>query len=142
MKHILYTLSVLFLLGSISAYADIVVIAHDGANVTAIAKNEIKDIYTGKKTVWDDGNKIAFCSLESGQAQKEFLRTYVQKSPVQFSNFWRRQLFLGKAASIPPFFKTMDEIVRYVSSTPNSIGYISSNTDISNANVKKIQVIR
>lgn len=142
MKKILYTVSIILLLGTMSAYADIIVITNSETNVTAIGQNEIKDIYTGKKTVWDDGSKITFFMLEAGQTQDEFLQKFVNKSQLQYSNFWRRELFLGKAASMPPTCKTMDEMIQKVSTTPNSIGYISSEKDISGANVKKIQIIR
>ncbi len=142
MKKILCAVSVLFLLGTISAYAEIVIIANSGANVTAIDQSVIKDIYTGKKTVWDDGSRIAFFTMEEGQTQQAFLQQFVKKSQLQYNNFWRRELFLGKAAGMPPSCKTTEEMIQNVSSTPNSIGFISSDKDLSDANVKKIQIIK
>ena len=142
MKKFLCAVSVIFLLGAMSAYADIIVIVNSGTNVTAIDQNVLKDIYTGKKTVWDDGARISFFNMEAGETQEAFLKLFVNKSVIQYSNFWKRELFLGKAAVMPPTCKTTEEMIKNVSSTPNSIGFVSSDKDLSGANVKQIQIIK
>lgn len=142
MRKIGLLLLFLLLLGPVAAKADLILIIHGATNVTSIDKKIIKDIFTGQKTVWDDNTKITFATLKEGDVHKQFLQEYVQKNPSQFQNFWRQKIFLGQASKLPMACETMEEMIEYVSKTPGSIGYMSSDKKVEGANIKEILMVK
>ncbi len=142
MKKIVFAILILFLTGVTFAHADIVVIIHGESDVTSIDKNTIKDIFLGRKTKWSDDTTITFIILKKGDVHKAFLKKALQKNPTQYINFWRRKLFLGKAAKLPKECASVEAVINYVSEHPGSIGYISSGGDISNQNIKQIFILK
>ena len=141
MKRIFFSIFIFSFL-SISAHADVVIIIHGKDKTDKIDLKTIMDIYTGKKTEWSDNTKIIFATLEEGSENETFMRVCVHKSSIQFGNFWRQQLFLGKIARMPKKCSSMEEMIKFVESTPGSIGYVPSGQDISGENVKQILTVR
>ena len=116
--------------------AEPVVIVNNGVSSASLDNDTIKNIYLGKKSKWDDAQKIVAVALEEGTTHQAFLKTYVKKSPSQFSTYWKQMIFSGKG--IPPkAFGSDAEIVEYVSSTAGAIGYIDSETSSSGVKVIK-----
>ena len=142
MRNIGWIFLFVLLLGPVAAKADLIIIIHGATNVTSIDKKMIKDIFTGQKTVWDDNTKITFATLKEGEVNKEFLKEYVQKTPSQFQNFWRQKIFLGQATKLPLACESMEEMIEYVSKTPGSIGYLSSDKKDSGGNIKEILIVK
>ena len=117
---------------------EVLVISHPANPVTALAKEELQRIFLNKLRRWQDGTRIIPVTLETGQIHEQFLETYVHKTRIQFSLFWKRIIFTGKG--IPPTtFSTEIEVVAYVSGTPGAIGYVSSQTPLDGAEVLRIQ---
>ncbi len=141
MRKMVFVILFLFVTGVTIAHADIVIIIHGKSDVTSIDKNIIKDIFLGKKTKWNDDTQITFITLKEGNVHKEFLRKAIKKSPAQFKNFWRKQLFLGKTGKLPVSCESIDDMITRVSANPGSIGYISSTNDLANQNIKQILIL-
>ncbi len=116
-----------------------VVIAHAENKAEKFSKDEIKKIFLGKRTKWDDDRKIIFVTLSTGPIHKEFLKTYVGKTPAQYNKYWKKQIFTGKGKP-PKSFKTEKQLLDYVSKTKGALGYISRKTLSNKSN--KIQIIK
>jgi hypothetical protein len=124
--------------GAIAAYADVVLIANPSAASKTLTKAEVKKIFLGKKVIWEDDQEIKLTIGQKGSTNKEFLRTFVNKSESQFERYWRNQVFTGKGF-YPKSLKTNAEIIAYVAQTNGAIGYISSETSPEGVNVIKIK---
>ncbi len=105
--------------------ADYTVIANKSVSAGSLGKNELQAIFLGEKTKWDDGKPIKIVVLEDGNAHKAFLKNVIGKTPSQFENYWKKQIFTGKAAA-PKSFGEMSSLVDYVAGQAGAIGYVAS----------------
>lgn len=127
--------AVVVMLGSdLSAYQ---VIVNNGVPIDSVSKNDLKNIYLGKKSRWDCDEKIEAVTLSCGDTHSCFLNDIVQKTPAQFGIYWKRVIFTGKGV---PFHKvdSEEEMVDYVQSTPGAVGYISDGAPT--GSTKKVRV--
>ena len=72
-------------------------------------------------------NKDVVLILKKDYVWKILLKEFVKKSPSQFGSFWKKAVFTG-AGKPPKSFKTEADLIRYVTSSPGSIGYIDAST--------------
>jgi ABC-type phosphate transport system substrate-binding protein len=108
---------------------DVVVIVNQSVSETTLSKQDVGNIYLGKKSSWSDGSKIKFVVL-TGDTHASFLKSYVGKSESQFNTFWKKQVFTGKGS--PPKELDSDQaMVEFVAQTAGAIGYVSAGTDVS-----------
>ena len=99
-----------------------------------LSKKELKNIYLGKKTKWNNGNRIAFFIYESSELHNSFLKLYIGKSASQFNNYWKKIVFTGKG-KFPKKVKNETELLTIINETPNAIGYVGNTADV---NIVKI----
>jgi ABC-type phosphate transport system substrate-binding protein len=112
---------------AICSAAEYMVVVNSGNPLTQISKGELRNIYLGKKTTWDRGQKIELAVLGGGKAHEEFCREVVNKTHAQFGNFWKTALFTGTGT--PPKSLAGDAaMLGFVKNNPDAIGYISGNT--------------
>jgi len=124
-KGILFTLVTLAAFGlARQAQAQVIVIANPSVKTTEIAKNDLRDVFTGNATTLKDGSQVVPILLKGGPTHDEFLLAYIGKNDAAYRASWRSLVFSGQA-TMP---KTMDgdkEVVDFVARTPGAIGYIS-----------------
>ncbi len=118
-------------------WAQVTVIANKNVPVNMLTADAVKNIYLGNKGSWDNGQKIVFVTLKSGDANDFFVQQYVGKSSSQFNSYWKKMVFTGKG-SFPKSFNSEDEMIRYISVTDGAIGYVSHGADT--ISVKTINV--
>jgi hypothetical protein len=110
------------------ALAKAVVVAHKAVPVDSVSAADLRDIALGNKKQWKNGDLITFVTLSSGPVHEEFLKIYAAKSPVQFSSYWKRELFSGKGKP-PRHFESEAALVRFVAETAGALGYVADGTD-------------
>ncbi|MBU0994268.1 MAG: substrate-binding domain-containing protein [Proteobacteria bacterium] len=98
-------------------------VANKDVSVNSLTSTDIKNIFIGKKSEWDDGRRIIFAVLKNEDTHVAFLKKYIKKSPDQFKNYWRNMLFSGKGM-LPPTFVTDAEVIDFVTKTSGAIGYV------------------
>jgi len=91
--------------------------------VESLSRDAVQEIFLGRKTRWSDGRKIVLATLKEGRAHEVFLWRYVGKTPHQFRNYWKAQVFTGRGAS-PAAFASPDELSEFVKNTSGAIGYL------------------
>ena len=106
---------------------------------TTINPKDIRDIFLGDKSAWNDGSRIYFSLIRSGPVHNRFLSLYIDMSPKNFIRYWKRQILTGKATKLKPT-NSEEEIVKYVAMNKGAIGYVSSTFPIED--VKKITVLK
>ncbi|WP_051283852.1 substrate-binding domain-containing protein [Desulforegula conservatrix] len=116
---------------------EIIVIANKNVPDSQLTKDEVKAIFLGEKTKWSNDSKVSFVVLKTPEDQEKFMKDYVGKSPSQFNNFWKQQVFTGKG-KMPEAFDDVKALLDYVAKTDGAIAYISS--DAPAGNVKKVEV--
>jgi ABC-type phosphate transport system substrate-binding protein len=105
---------------------DVVIITNKSVSADSLNKEEVKNIFIGKKTRWDDNEKINFVTLpKSDETHRVFLKKFVKRTPAQYSRHWKKQIFTGKGKK-PKSFQTEKGLLEYVASTKGAIGYIST----------------
>lgn len=123
---------------TLSIAGDIVVICNPSVTKSVLSKQDVKNIFLGKKTTWSDDNKIHFVTQKDSAIHGIFLKKYVGKSASQFSNYWKKQVFTGKG-STPQSYTSDQEVIKFVSETSGAVGYISSDTGLDNVKTIKVR---
>jgi hypothetical protein len=118
-------------------FSEVLIVTHPNISITALKKNELRDIFLGRKQRWEKDEKITLVILKEGGVHKQFLKQFVNKTPFQFRNYWREKVFLGESES-PKSFKTEERLIHFIARTKGAIGYISSPTTSS---IKVIPII-
>lgn len=127
-----------FIAGLSTAVAgELIVVANKNVKDVKLSKDDVKDIFLGKKTEWSDSSKISFVILKNKQDEEDFMKNYVGKSFDQFNNYWKQQVFTGNG-QMPKSFDNVKDMIDYVSKTDGAVGYLS--TDASPAELKKLEV--
>jgi ABC-type phosphate transport system substrate-binding protein len=101
-----------------------VIIGHPEIEDT-LTRDEVKQIFLGRKTRWGDDNKIVFVIYNEKEVYDTFLKEYVNKTIFQYTNYWKKQVFTGKGR-MPKSFKTCEEVMEFVSATEGSISFVSA----------------
>ena len=134
-----FALLLLFSWATFSAFPDVLIITNPDTELSSLKKKEVKDIFTGKKTLWNGSGKIIIAVLKNSDVHREFLWQFVRKTPAQFRNYWRRKVFTGEG-KLPKFFNNEAELVDFVARTKGAVGYISSPSP-PDKNVKTISIL-
>jgi len=109
-----------------SSFADeIIIIANKNVSETSLSTAEIKDIFLGEKSSWQDHTRINFVLSGNDEIHKKFLEKYVNQTPMGYKSYWRKLVFVGKGKA-PKSFSSPKELVDYVAKTNGAIGYVSS----------------
>lgn len=116
---------------------DIIIICNKDVKQSALTKADIQKIFLGRKTKWDDRKDLVFFTMKSSKLHTAFLRTYIGRSPEQYTNYWKRLLFIGKGLP-PEAYDTEARLVRKVRATSGAIAYVSGKTDIKT--VKRLRI--
>ncbi|CAN2042807.1 PBP domain-containing protein [Candidatus Magnetomoraceae bacterium gMMP-15] len=121
-KLIFILLTVFLPLNLFGSEEYIVIIGHKTAS-NSLKKEDIKKIFLGKKTRWDNDLKIKFVILKDKKTYKKFLRKYVKKTLSQYRNYWKMKVFNG-TGRMPISFKNQKDLIDYVSRTEGAIGFV------------------
>jgi ABC-type phosphate transport system substrate-binding protein len=116
---------------------EVLIIANESIAVSSLDRDDVKQIFLGRKTIWDDGTKIFFVVQDRTNAGDAFLKTYLQKTALQYDNYWKKQVFTGQGRA-PYSFSSNQELVEFVSRTPGAIGYVSAATDTGNTKIMTV----
>jgi ABC-type phosphate transport system substrate-binding protein len=112
---------------TISAQAQVLVIANPGVKATSISKGDLRDVFTGNATSLPDGTRVVPILLKAGTVHEEFLQAYIGKSDSAYRAGWRSLVFSGQA-SMPKSLDPDAVVVDFVAHNEGAIGYISKAT--------------
>ena len=135
---ILGLLIVLAMLDVRAADEQLVIIGHKDV-ADSLKKEDIKQIFLGRKTRWANDEKILFVVFAEKETYTTFLKEFVGKTVFQYKNYWKKQVFTGKGR-MPKAFKTSEEVIKYVSSTEGAISFTMSQDVPDDDSVKIIAI--
>ncbi|MGB3621281.1 phosphate ABC transporter substrate-binding protein [Ketobacter sp. MCCC 1A13808] len=107
-----------------AANPELVIIVNSNNGVESISSNEVADIFLGKSQRLPDGTKVVPLDQDGdGDVRQQFYDKVVRKSVSQLNSYWSRLIFTGRGQ--PPFAVTGDsEVLEFIASNPNMIGYV------------------
>lgn len=108
----------------LSAAGDVIFICNPSIKSSQLTKKEISKIFFGKKIEWEDKSRITVVLQKNSAVHNSFLEEYIHQSPSRFDNYWKRQIFTGKASSLK-IFGNDRKVIKFVSETKGAIGYVS-----------------
>lgn len=120
------SLPLLWLLAlSLSAQAEIAVVAHPDNKFGALDIAILANVYLGKVNRLENGEQIVPIDHRDGTDIKvEFYEKVANKNASQLNAYWSRLIFTGKAQP-PKALRDDYEIMELVSENPSLIGYVS-----------------
>ena len=124
-----------------SASGELAIIVNSNNQVAEITAEQVASIFLGKTRRLPDGTKvIPIDQFEGEKPRAEFYNKVVQKSQSQLNSYWSRLIFTGKGQ--PPFAVTGDsEVLEFIASNPNMIGYVDLATIERNSALGDIKVL-
>jgi ABC-type phosphate transport system substrate-binding protein len=108
--------------GAVSA--DIVTVVSSKSPITTLSKNEVMDIFLGKRARFPDGSlAVPIDQAEASAARDDFYNHLAAMSAAQLKAYWSKIIFTGRGQ--PPIaVATSIEVKRALVANPNAIGYI------------------
>lgn len=105
-------------------------VVHVGNPVTALTRDNVTQIFLKKTTTWPNGQPIAPVDQRSdAPSRQSFSMGVLRKDTNEIASYWNQMIFSGRALP-PPTKGSDDEVLAYVRTNPNAIGYISGQTPI------------
>lgn len=102
--------------------AEDVLIVNPASKVATVSADQLKDLFLGKKTAWDDGGTVVLCVLKEG-ARHTVLLDKIGKTQAQFLQHWKKKVFTG-AGAMPETFDDEAALAAYVAKTAGAIGLV------------------
>ena len=127
MKKPILFLFLLLLMASSTATCDVMIISNKSVPNSSFSRQDIKDIFFGKKLYWDDKTKITIATLNQGDITESFLKTYLNQNSKQYDSYWEKKIFTGDK-NAPIRFKTSKQMLDYITNTKGAIGFIDAKT--------------
>ncbi len=121
-----------------TACAAAIVIASPNVTEQALSKQDVKNIFLGKRTKWSDGEPIVLVVMNgSAPYNEQFLNDFVEKNASQFNLYWKKAVFTG-TGSQPKGIEDPNETVNFIAASKGAIGYIDES--VKPTNIKIIEV--
>ena len=137
--HILCVLGAsLALLAGGARAADYLIVANPAVPVSAVSKEDLKNILLGNKASWDGGGAIKLALLTEGSVHETVIQAVASRSADQFDKYWKKLVFTGKSVA-PDTFKTEAELLAFVAKTPGAVGYAAAGAATDGVKVLKVE---
>lgn len=130
-------ITIMLMIPGMAFAGEVIVIGNKSITESSLKKQDIKNIYLGKKSTWGDNTKIVFVIQDSSSVSDQFFSDYINKSSAQFSSYWKEKVFTGQGTP-PKSFASDTDMIQFISQTEGSIGYVSSSEGLDN--VKKFTI--
>ncbi len=120
---------------SLSALAEVKVIAHSSLKDEALSQDIVTKLFLGKQDKFPSGKRAVVIDQEPGEdIRDEFYIKVVKKNPAQLKSYWSRLIFTGQGLP-PKRVLDDDEVLELIIDNPNLIGYVSGEADVSGVKV-------
>ncbi len=121
-RFLLLGLASLFLRsGAVLAGEEVVVIGHPALPKTD--RLTVQRIYTGRVVLLGEQAVVPVNLPPGNPVRDEFLFNYLGQKEEQYTGYWLVRRYVGKGT--PPLeLGGVDELIKYVQSTPGALGYV------------------
>jgi ABC-type phosphate transport system substrate-binding protein len=118
--------------------AEFVVVVHPEHPSESAAREFLADAFLKRTTRWEHGEAIAPVDLPAGsRTRKAFSERVLKRSVGAVRSYWQQRIFSGRGVP-PPELDSDEAVLRYVSSRPGAVGYVSGGAKLDNARVLRV----
>jgi len=127
----LIIISIVFQLVAISCglASDVKIIVHADIE-DPLSANDIRNIFLGKKTQWEDSQRIRFVLYTEKDIYRKFIKQYVRKTLYQYRNYWRKKVFTG-TGMMPVMYNKCTQCIDFVKRTKGAISFVPETCTVS-----------
>lgn len=113
--------------------AGVKVIVHPSNAMSSVSKARAGDLFLKRVTRWENGRTvIPVDQTEKSGARAAFTRDLLGKEVPWVKSYWQKMIFSGRAT--PPAELSSDaQVVEFVRTNPDSIGYVDDSATVSGA---------
>ena len=86
----------IILFGTLLRAQDVTIVINRGSSVSQITEAQLRDIFTGARSRFDDGGRAIPVLLKGGPAHEVFLHRHIRETPDEFRARWRKAVFTGQ----------------------------------------------
>ena len=120
------TCALSLVIASSIAEAGVSVVVNPSLTESGVSAEQIANIFLGKSNKLPSGAKVVPIDQEEGEGPRDlFYQKVVHKDASQLNAYWSRLIFTGKGQP-PKAVLDDDEVLEFVASQPDAIGYMSS----------------
>jgi ABC-type phosphate transport system substrate-binding protein len=120
---------------------DVVLVANKNVELSEIKAADLRAIFVGEKTRFEDGSHAVPVTLKGGPVLEVFLKKHIGESPEDFRAQWRKTVFTGQGA-MPKACDSEAALIKYVAATPGAIGYVSRVSPEDQDKVKSLAAVK
>jgi len=106
----------------------LMIIVNDQTSVNTISKRQLRKLFLGKSLKLPNGSRAILGTY--APLKNAFNKRALGRSSAQVDAAWSRLKFSGRAQQ-PSVFTTAEEVLRFVSATPNAIAYLPDSAPLS-----------
>ena len=111
---------------STSAFAELVIIGHPTSKTGALDTHSVKRLFLGERKAFPNGyHATPFNHTVGSPDRKQFFALVLSMPESAHSRHWKRKIAVGSGNS-PEELESHAEVLKSVSTTPGSIGYIDA----------------
>lgn len=102
-----------------------VLIANRSNPVVVLDREEVSKLFLLKRSHWPSGQRAEpVDQVESSPVRRRFSAAIIGMDVPSVKSFWQEYVFSGKGEP-PPERATDSDVIAYVASHPNAVGYVS-----------------
>lgn len=106
--------------------SEILVIVHPDNPADRLTRDQVVDLYMGRRADFPDGLPARPIDLDAGSPLRaSYYQRLVGKTVAQVNAYWARLLFTGRMTP-PPSLPDSERVIAAVQKNPGAIGYIDS----------------
>lgn len=127
-RYFIYSIVMLSVILPNFVNAEIAIIANKSNTLSSISELQAASLWLAKKKTIAGSEKLKVSdAMERSPTYIEFYNKVVNKTPKQIRIYWGKMIFSGK--TFPPPKQYSDaEMLQWVSSTNNALGYIDASS--------------
>ncbi len=99
------------------------IIAHPSVPIEALSRQELLELYTLETNKWEDGSLVILFDQKPNTTSKQIFYEHLKQHQRDLKKIWMRVVLSGEGRT-PRIVKSEEEVVKKVSETPGSIGYV------------------
>lgn len=116
------------------------IIVNSSNSVSKISREDLSKIFLKKITSWKNGDEIHPVDLVYDSPVRKSFSNEIHQRPVsKVKAYWQLQIFSGKGVP-PPQLDFEEDVMSFVRSDPDAIGYLSSGTTIKQSHIKIVSI--
>ena len=106
------------------------VVVNEKNGISEMSREQLSRLFLKKTTSWSNGQTVAIVDrVEASDVRERFTADVHQRQVRAVKRYWQQMIFGGRAVP-PPEKASDDEVLAYVRSNPNAIGYVAADAPI------------